>query len=94
MFYEPLRGPKHPAGITAGVAAYKAPALVRALRAEGAEINVVMSANAHKFVPQLHYRQCLAIQCGMIYGIPAPKRQWDTSNSPGGQIKSDCASYR
>ena len=37
-------------GITAGVAAYKAPALVRALRAEGAEINVVMSANAHKFV--------------------------------------------
>ena len=37
-------------GITAGVAAYKTPALVRALRAAGAEIQVVMSTNANKFV--------------------------------------------
>ncbi|MEC7250328.1 MAG: bifunctional phosphopantothenoylcysteine decarboxylase/phosphopantothenate--cysteine ligase CoaBC [Pseudomonadota bacterium] len=37
-------------GITAGVAAYKTPALVRALRAAGAEIQVVMSTNAKKFV--------------------------------------------
>ena len=37
-------------GITAGVAAYKTPALVRALRAADAEIQVVMSTNAKKFV--------------------------------------------
>ena len=37
-------------GITAGVAAYKTPALVRALRAAGAEIQVVMSTNAKRFV--------------------------------------------
>ena len=37
-------------GITAGIAAYKTPMLVRALRAAGADVQVVMSANAHRFV--------------------------------------------
>jgi phosphopantothenoylcysteine decarboxylase/phosphopantothenate--cysteine ligase len=37
-------------GITGGIAAYKTPNLVRGLRALGAEVQVVMSANAHQFV--------------------------------------------
>lgn len=37
-------------GVSSGIAAYKAPMLVRALREEGAEIQVVLSANAHRFV--------------------------------------------
>ena len=56
-------------GITAGVAAYKTPALVRALRAEGAEINVVMSANAHKFVTPT------ALQA--VSGRPVRDDLWD-----------------
>ena len=56
-------------GITAGVAAYKTPALVRALRAEGAEVNVVMSANAHKFVTPT------ALQA--VAGHPVRDDLWD-----------------
>ena len=56
-------------GITAGVAAYKAPALVRALRAEGADIQVVMSANAHKFVTPT------ALQA--VSGQPVRDNLWD-----------------
>ena len=56
-------------GITAGVAAYKTPALVRALRAEGAEVNVVMSTNAHKFVTPT------ALQA--VAGHPVRDDLWD-----------------
>lgn len=56
-------------GITAGVAAYKAPAVVRALRAEGAEIQVVMSANANKFVT------ATALQA--VSGRPVRDDLWD-----------------
>ncbi|XOV83762.1 MAG: bifunctional phosphopantothenoylcysteine decarboxylase/phosphopantothenate--cysteine ligase CoaBC [bacterium] len=37
-------------GISAGIAAYKTPMLVRALRAAGAEVQVVMTESAHHFV--------------------------------------------
>ena len=37
-------------GICSGIAAYKAPILVRALRGLGAEVQTVLSANAHRFV--------------------------------------------
>ncbi len=37
-------------GICSGIAAYKAPILVRALRALGAQVQTVLSANAHRFV--------------------------------------------
>lgn len=37
-------------GITSGIAAYKAPMLVRALRTAGAEVQVVLTENAHRFV--------------------------------------------
>jgi phosphopantothenoylcysteine decarboxylase/phosphopantothenate--cysteine ligase len=37
-------------GICAGIAAYKTPNLVRGLRAAGAEVQVVLTDNAHRFV--------------------------------------------
>lgn len=40
-------------GVTGGIAAYKAPALVRALVKAGAEVQVVMTAAAHDFVSPL-----------------------------------------
>lgn len=40
-------------GITSGIAAYKTPNLVRALRAQGADVQVVLSENAHRFVSPL-----------------------------------------
>ena len=37
-------------GITGGIAAYKAPDLVRRLRERGADVQVVMTASAEEFV--------------------------------------------
>lgn len=37
-------------GITGGIAAYKAPLIVRELKALGAQVRVVMTASAHEFV--------------------------------------------
>jgi len=42
-------------GVSAGIAVYKALELVRLLVKEGAEVRVVMSANAHKFVTPLTF---------------------------------------
>ncbi len=42
-------------GVSAGIAAYKALELVRLLVKEGAEVRVVFSANAHKFVTPLTF---------------------------------------
>ncbi len=46
----PLRGARILLGITGGVAAYKAPELVRALGKEGALISVLMTKHAQRFV--------------------------------------------
>jgi phosphopantothenoylcysteine decarboxylase/phosphopantothenate--cysteine ligase len=48
-----LRGKKILIGITAGIAAYKIPFLIRLLIKEGAEIKVVMTAEACNFVTPL-----------------------------------------
>jgi phosphopantothenoylcysteine decarboxylase/phosphopantothenate--cysteine ligase len=45
-----LAGQRVLLGVTGGIAAYKAPALVRALRAEGAAVRVVMTRAAAEFV--------------------------------------------
>ena len=45
-----LQGRKILLGITGGIAAYKAPEIVRQLRARGAEVRVVMTRTAHEFV--------------------------------------------
>ena len=56
-------------GITSGIAAYKAPMIVRGLTALGAEVQVVMSANAHRFVSPM------ALQA--VAGRPARADLWD-----------------
>jgi len=45
-----LQGKHIVLGVCAGIAAYKAPMIVRALTALGAQVQVVLSANAHRFV--------------------------------------------
>ena len=56
-------------GICAGIAAYKTPILVRGLRAAGAEVQVVMTDNAHHFVTST------ALQA--VSGAPVRQDLWD-----------------
>ena len=56
-------------GICSGIAAYKTPMLVRGLRALGAEVQIVMSANAHRFVTPT------ALQA--VSGNPVRQDLWD-----------------
>jgi len=58
-------------GISGGIAAYKAPMLVRALLAEGAQVQVVMTANAHHFVT--------ATSLQAVSGRPVREDLWDPS---------------
>lgn len=48
-----LRGKKIILGISAGIAAYKTPLLVRLLKKEGAEVRVILTPDAHSFVTPL-----------------------------------------
>ena len=48
-----LKGKKIIVGITAGIAAYKIPLLIRLLKKEGAEVQVVMTSFAKEFVTPL-----------------------------------------
>ena len=65
----PLNGKHILLGVTAGIAAYKAPLIVRALTARGAEVQVVLSANAHRFVAPT------ALQA--VSGRPVRQDLWD-----------------
>jgi len=56
-------------GITGGIAAYKAPDLVRRLRERGAEVQVVMTASAKEFVTDT------ALQA--VSGRPVRSNLWD-----------------
>lgn len=56
-------------GITSGIAAYKAPFIVRALRVLGAEVQVVLSDNAHRFVS--------ATSLQAVSGRPVRQSLWD-----------------
>jgi len=56
-------------GVTGGVAAYKAPDLVRRLRERGAEIRVVMTAGAEQFVTPLTFQA--------VSGSPVRTSLWD-----------------
>ena len=56
-------------GITSGIAAYKAPMIVRGLTGLGAQVQVVMSANAHRFVSPM------ALQA--VAGLPIRQDLWD-----------------
>jgi len=48
-----LRGKKIVLGISAGIAAYKIPSLVRLLKKEGASVRVILTPDAHAFVTLL-----------------------------------------
>lgn len=56
-------------GICAGIAAYKTPNLVRGLRAAGAEVQVVLTGNAHHFVT--------ATSLQAVSGAPVRQDLWD-----------------
>ena len=56
-------------GVTAGIAAYKSPDLVRRLLERGAEVQVVMTAGAQKFVAPMTFQA--------VSGRPARSDLWD-----------------
>ena len=56
-------------GVTGGIAAYKSPDLVRRLRERGAEVQVVMTAGAGRFVT--------ALSLQAVSGRPVRKTLWD-----------------
>jgi phosphopantothenoylcysteine decarboxylase/phosphopantothenate--cysteine ligase len=58
-------------GVTGGIAAYKTPELVRRLRDRGAEVQPVMTANAHRFVT--------AVTLQAVSGRPVRDDLWDTA---------------
>jgi len=66
---QPLAGRKILLGVTGGIAAYKTPELVRRLRERGAEVQVVMTANAHRFVT--------AVALQAVSGRPIRDDLWD-----------------
>ena len=51
-----LLGKKIVLGVTGGIAAYKSPDLVRRLREQGAEVQVVMTAGARQFVTPITFQ--------------------------------------
>ncbi len=55
-------------GITGGIAAYKAPDLVRRLRERGAEVQIVMTSSAEEFVT------ATALQA--VSGMPILSNLW------------------
>ena len=64
-----LAGKKVLLGVTGGIAAYKAPDLVRRLREQGAEVRVVLTAAAARFVTPLTFQA--------VSGHPVRSSLWD-----------------
>jgi phosphopantothenoylcysteine decarboxylase/phosphopantothenate--cysteine ligase len=58
-------------GVTGGIAAYKSPDLVRRLKEQGAEVQVVMTRNAREFVGALTFQA--------VSGLPVRNDLWDQS---------------
>lgn len=56
-------------GVTGGIAAYKAPEVVRRLREQGAEVRVVLTASAARFVTPLTFQA--------VSGHPVRSGLWD-----------------
>ena len=57
-----LQGKKIVLGVTGGIAAYKAPELVRRLKEKGADVRVVMTQSAKAFVTPLSL-QAVSAKC-------------------------------
>ena len=52
----PMQGKRVLLGVTGGIAAYKSPDLVRRLREQGAEVQVVLTAGAREFVTPMTFQ--------------------------------------
>ena len=52
----PMQGKHVLLGVTGGIAAYKSPDLVRRLREQGAEVQVVLTAGAREFVTPMTFQ--------------------------------------
>ena len=65
----PLKGKHIVVGVTAGIAAYKAVELVSRLYKAGAEVKVVMTRNATKFVSPLVFGEISKHKVAVIYPI-------------------------
>jgi phosphopantothenoylcysteine decarboxylase/phosphopantothenate--cysteine ligase len=70
-----LEGKRILLGVTGGIAAYKSPDLVRRLRDAGAEVRVVLSASARRFVSALTFQA--------VSGHPVPENLWDPAAAGG-----------
>ena len=62
-------------GVTGGVAAYKSADTVRRLREAGAEVQVVMTAGAQRFVTPLTFQA--------VSGRPVRHELWDAEHAMG-----------
>ncbi len=69
LYLPHLQGRHIVLGVASGIAAYKTPNLVRILRAAGAEVEIVLTANAHRFVAPLSLQA--------VSGRPVRKDPWD-----------------
>ena len=65
----PLAGRHILLGVSGGIAAYKTPELVRRLREHGADVQVVLTENAHRFVT--------AVALQAVSGRPVRADLWD-----------------
>ena len=61
-------------GVTGGIAAYKAPELVRQLREHGACVQVVMTDSAKQFVTETTLQA--------VSGLPVRRGLWDRKARP------------
>ena len=69
---QPAAGPRRVLlGVTGGIAAYKAAELVRLLRGQGAQVQVVMTEGAQQFVTPLTFQA--------LSGRPVRAELWDTA---------------
>jgi phosphopantothenoylcysteine decarboxylase/phosphopantothenate--cysteine ligase len=67
-----LRGKKIVLGVSGGIAAYKSADLVRRLKEAGAEVQVVMTAGAQRFVTALTFQA--------VSGRPVRNELWDAAS--------------
>jgi phosphopantothenoylcysteine synthetase/decarboxylase len=70
----PLRTKNIVLGITGSIAAYKAPELIRALRAMGADVRCILTENGARFVTPLTLQ---TLSCNMVYDGMFDPVVWD-----------------
>jgi 3-polyprenyl-4-hydroxybenzoate decarboxylase len=72
-------------GVTGGIAAYKSPDLVRRLIERGADVQVVMTSAAQRFVSPMTFQPYPAARPAAICGTTRRKPPWATSSWRAGR---------